>query len=89
MDNAGRKADPYRIDGTVLDLNDNYYYVWSCHRPFYAPSANSSYDNQPDVQHQSLCIAKFNTPTELDTSNVGVLSQPLELWEQYGFPVNE
>jgi hypothetical protein len=33
---------------------------------------------------QSICIALLKSPTELDESKVGVLSQPDRDWEQHG-----
>lgn len=67
------------IDGTVLKHNGESYYVWSCLRVL--PGTN-----QPD---QSLCISRLLTPTKIDQSNIGIISQPIEPWERHGRPLNE
>ena len=61
-----------RIDGTVLIVDDNNYFVWSCQRQL--ASLGKAV--------QSICIARMTSPTQLDTSTVGILSQPDQPWEQ-------
>jgi GH43 family beta-xylosidase len=67
------------IDGTVLKVKDAPYFVWSCHRG----QARSGPDEQ------SLCIAPLETPTKIDMSKVGVISQPRAEWEVQGRAINE
>ena len=61
-----------RIDGTVLIVDDNNYFVWSCQRELASLGKTV----------QSICIARMTSPTQLDTSTVGILSQPDQPWEQ-------
>jgi GH43 family beta-xylosidase len=63
-----------RIDGTVLSLNNDSYFVWSCLRPL------TGYANPV----QSICISKLTSPTAIDSGNIGVISQPDQPWEQIG-----
>lgn len=66
----------YGLDGTVLKHGGTPYFVWSCKRPL---------DSLPKKDLvQTICIAKLETPTKLDTSRVGVITQPDQEWEQHG-----
>ncbi|KAL9108211.1 MAG: hypothetical protein Q9227_006948 [Pyrenula ochraceoflavens] len=63
------------IDGTLLTIKDQLYFVWSCHT------------NASPNQVQSLCISA-TTGTSL-TGPTSVISTPTLPWETHGFPVNE
>ena len=62
-----------------MNVRNQAYYVWSCRRPL------------PDIggNEQSICIAKLETPTKIDRTNIGVISQPMEPWERDERPLNE
>lgn len=66
----------------MLNLDSTSYFVWSCQRNVsHVPAYNQTY--------QSLCISELITPTQIDSSAIGVISQPTADWEIAGFPVNE
>ena len=66
-------ADP-RIDGTVLQIANVPYFVWSCLRPVTGFTKDQ----------QSICISKLTTPTSIDQSKIAVISKPDQKWEQIG-----
>ena len=68
-------ADFWAIDGTVLEYNNNKYFIWSG-RPNLA------------VQNQNIYIAKMTNAWTIDVPAVK-LTQPELSWEINGGPVNE
>lgn len=70
---AGQITDPsnrWAIDGTVLEYNDEMYFIWS------------GWD--ADVNDaQNLYIAHMSSPTEIDSEKV-MISTPTEDWEKQG-----
>jgi len=68
-------ADFWAIDGSVMEHNGNYYFLWSG-RP------------NPSVQNQNIYIAQMTNPWTLQTPSA-VISIPQLSWETNGGPVNE
>lgn len=71
---GGQLTTEWGIDGTVLNISNRNYFIYSCF-----PRANL----------QSLCIAPMTSPTSLDLKSKKVLSEPTLPWERVGNPVNE
>lgn len=70
------KTDKWAIDGTVLDWNDNLYFIWS------------GWEGDINEQ-QNIYIAHMSSPTKIDSKRV-LISKPEYEWEKVGFPlVNE
>jgi GH43 family beta-xylosidase len=72
------ETDQWAIDGTVLQIDEEYYFVWSGWRAE-NPEVNSG--------RQQLYIAKMENPWTLEGSRV-MISEPDYVWEQNGL-VNE
>ncbi len=72
-----RNADFWAIDGTILEINNNRYFVW-CGRP----------DLSNTDLTQQIYISKMLNPWTLADS-VTRLTAPQYSWEKYGFGVNE
>lgn len=72
---SATNADFFSIDGTVMELNGNRYFVWS---------------GRPDqsVQNQNLYIARMSNPWTLSTTATRISAPDLS-WERNGGPVNE
>ncbi len=68
-------VDRWAIDGTVLELNGNRYFVWSGWQGFT--------DGQQD-----LYIARMSSPTTLTGDRVRIAT-PDNSWERNGLPINE
>ena len=66
----------WSIDGTVLKIADQNYFVYSCFR------------NDTGERLQSLCIASQSSPATIDGEEY-LLSSPLATWERSRTPVNE
>lgn len=68
--------DHWAIDGTVLELHGQHYFIWS------------GWTGRKNVA-QNLYVAKMKSPTEL-TGERHMISAPDQSWEQHGKPyVNE
>lgn len=65
----------WAIDGTVLDLNNDRYLIWS------------GWPGTTDGQ-QNLYIAHLREPNVIDTPAV-LLTEPTESWERQGMPICE
>lgn len=76
---VGQITDPtnkWAIDGTVLELNGELYFIWS------------GWEGDQNVA-QNIYIAHMSDPCTIDSERV-LLSVPIYNWEQTGFPhVNE
>jgi GH43 family beta-xylosidase len=70
-------ADFWAIDGTVMEYNNNRYFVW-CGRP----------DATNVDLTQKIYISKMKNPWTLE-GDVTLLSEPEYDWERVGFGVNE
>lgn len=69
-------SDKWAIDGTVLDWNNNLYFIWS------------GWENDENVR-QNLYIAHMKDPITIDSERV-MISTPEYDWEKVGSPkVNE
>lgn len=68
-------ADFWAIDGTILEYNNNRYFIWSG-RP------------DPSLQNQNIYIAKMTNPWTLQMPTI-MLTKPELDWEVNGGPVNE
>ena len=68
-------SDKWAIDGTVLQLNDELYFIWS------------GWEGDTDGQ-QNLYIAHMSSPTVIDSERV-CISVPEKKWEKKGMPINE
>ena len=69
------ETDLWAIDGTVLEYEEELYFVWS------------GWEEAADGR-QNLYIAHMKSPTELDTPRA-LLSEPTRKWEKNGMPINE
>lgn len=75
---AGKITDPsdkWAIDGTVLEYNNELWFIWS------------GWENDSDGQ-QNLYIAHMSDPTHIDGGRVRI-STPSRKWEKNGMPINE
>ena len=68
-------ANSLAIDGTVLQWEDQLYFIWS------------GWPGSTDGQ-QNLYIAQMSDPLTISSNRV-VLSSPTLPWEQHGLPINE
>ena len=68
-------TDRWSIDGTVLELNDELYFIWS------------GWDEFEDG-NQNLYIAHMSDPLTIDSERV-LISKPTLKWEKKGMPINE
>ena len=71
-------TDHWAIDGTVLDMGENKYFIWSGWRTF---------DHKSNTGRQQLYIAKMVNPWSLEGERV-MISEPTYEWEKNGL-VNE
>ena len=69
------KTDRWAIDGTVLEYEDEMYFIWS------------GWEGETD-KGQNLYIAHMSSPTKIDGER-HLLSVPARLWEISGHPINE
>lgn len=70
------KTDKWAIDGTVLEWNDNLYFIWS------------GWEGDINEQ-QNIYMAHMSSPTVIDSDRV-MISKPEYAWEKVGEPkVNE
>lgn len=70
-------ADFWAIDGTVMEYNNNRYFIW-CGRP----------DVTNSDLTQNIYISKMTNPWTLE-GEVALLAEPEFSWEKIGFGVNE
>ncbi|WRT64702.1 uncharacterized protein IL334_001636 [Kwoniella shivajii] len=68
------------IDGTVLVVGVNNYFVWSCH------SEDVSDNN---IGGSSICISPLTSPTKIDQDRISIISRPEQAWEETGGKTNE
>lgn len=68
-------ADFWGIDGTVLEYNSQWYFLWSG-RPVQS------------IQDQNIYIAKMQNPWTIEGASL-ILTKPELNWERQGGPVNE
>ncbi len=69
------KTDRWAIDGTVLQYDNDLYFIWS------------GWEGDTDGQ-QNLYIAHMGSPTEIDGDRY-LLSEPTHKWEKKGMAINE
>lgn len=69
------ETDRWAIDGTVLQYDNELYFVWS------------GWEKETDGQ-QNLYIAHMSSPTRIDSPR-HLLSEPTHKWETKGMPINE
>ncbi len=67
--------DRWAIDGTVLELDGELYFIWS------------GWEDDEDGR-QSLYLAHMSDPATIDSERV-LISAPEKKWEQNGMPINE
>lgn len=73
--------DHWAIDGTVINIGSNMYFVWS------GWDGTDPNGNSGQVQ-QNLYIALMSSPTKISGYRY-LLSEPTYSWEQVGLPINE
>lgn len=72
---VGKLSSEWAIDGTIVRFNTwGNYLAYSCFH---------------GVQYQSLCMQKLGDDNVSLLGSIGVISQPLNAWEQSRTPVNE
>jgi GH43 family beta-xylosidase len=74
-DLAGRTNNRWAIDGTVLELNQQLYFLWS------------GWEDERDIQH--LYIARMSDPATISSNRVRLSKNNCHLWEHVGHDRNE
>lgn len=75
---VGKISDPsdkWAIDGTVLEYNDEMYFIWS------------GWEGDTDGE-QRIYIAHMSSPTQIDSERT-LISKADYFWEKKGMPLNE
>jgi GH43 family beta-xylosidase len=74
-DLAGRTQNRWAIDGTVLELNQQLYFIWS------------GWEDHRDIQY--LYIATMSDPATISSNRVKLCSNNQHLWEHVGHDRNQ
>jgi GH43 family beta-xylosidase len=74
-DLAGRTNNRWAIDGTILELHDQLYFIWS------------GWEDHRDIQH--LFIATLSDPATISSNRVKISKNNCHLWEHVGHDRNE